>query len=577
MRCKKNRSQGDIYEIKADSNKWIEIYKKYPAFPLYVDGYQPEGRDKIKLKAGSFLDNDKLKSWSAENEEFWYAKVPNVHWDGIKIHVKNPKKRGSILFGHATTVDPMCEKSEGCQRGILRVLGIEGRVKEIPRTKKHEIFIPFPEDEKLRNDVLDIGDALEKFHMMADERADKEGKYPFELKGMKKTWAEDKKTIRLKEKDLVFFDVEKKGDKYVVSRISLSSIWRIGWGGTVHDFFSEIDPELLPFNPERRKVSPAELMLGFVEDEKKEKADTALAYAGRVRFSHGILKEEEGKEPYMDEVPLKILASPKPPCPCMYFHRKEKGGYIFPSKAESRPMERFTPQGRKVYLHKKDIDSDDAPWETKEPHENCRQKAIITPLKPGLTFCFHVDFENLTKDELGLLLYSLRPSSEFLHKIGMGKPIGLGTVKVKPLVLLTIDRTKRYREENPFEDGTRFSEVYGISSNEKKELSAMLDSFGHYGEELSALDKAEQIGSIDKFSCFAGQVDKDIKTALELIGNPRSVDAPVLYPYCHNLGPEEELFKWFEENEKGKHQFLEPIEDGKTMLKPLTTEYCNKK
>ena len=40
-----------------------------------------------------------------------------------------------------------------------------------------------------------------------------------------------------------------------------------------------------------------------------------------------------------------------------------------------------------------------------------------------------VDFDNLSPRELGLLLYALKPAEGFRHKLGMGKPIGLGGVR----------------------------------------------------------------------------------------------------------------------------------------------------
>jgi len=45
-------------------------------------------------------------------------------------------------------------------------------------------------------------------------------------------------------------------------------------------------------------------------------------------------------------------------------------------------------------------------------------------------FEFDVYFENLTKEELALLIWCLELENSMLHKLGHGKPLGLGTIKI---------------------------------------------------------------------------------------------------------------------------------------------------
>lgn len=79
-------------------------------------------------------------------------------------------------------------------------------------------------------------------------------------------------------------------------------------------------------------------------------------------------------------------------------------------------------------------------------HES--QLTRITPLKPGVSFTFKVRFENLRVEELGALWWALAlPAGEgqtLCHRLGMGKPLGMGAVKLTPTLHLT-DRTARYR------------------------------------------------------------------------------------------------------------------------------------
>src|SRR5262249_50133644 len=89
-------------------------------------------------------------------------------------------------------------------------------------------------------------------------------------------------------------------------------------------------------------------------------------------------------------------------------------------------------------------------WETVDPAENANQKLRVTPLRTGLDFYFHIDFDNLLDRELGLLLYALRPTEAYRHKIGLGKPLGLGTARIDPLGLFLVDRKQRYEKQTGF-------------------------------------------------------------------------------------------------------------------------------
>ena len=75
-------------------------------------------------------------------------------------------------------------------------------------------------------------------------------------------------------------------------------------------------------------------------------------------------------------------------------------------------------------------------------------KVRVNPVKADTTFNFHVDFNNLLEWELGLLCYALKPNANYCHKIGMGKPLGLGSVDIEISSLRTINRRKRYLEDD---------------------------------------------------------------------------------------------------------------------------------
>jgi CRISPR-associated protein (TIGR03986 family) len=73
------------------------------------------------------------------------------------------------------------------------------------------------------------------------------------------------------------------------------------------------------------------------------------------------------------------------------------------------------------------------------------QNTAIIPVLENATFEGKVRFENLTKEELGALLFVLDLDEDLCLKIGMGKPLGYGSVKITPEVFV-LDREKRYSE-----------------------------------------------------------------------------------------------------------------------------------
>lgn len=62
-------------------------------------------------------------------------------------------------------------------------------------------------------------------------------------------------------------------------------------------------------------------------------------------------------------------------------------------------------------------------------------------------FKCRIRFENLSKIELGALLFVLDLPSDCAHKLGMGKPLGLGTIKIRPRLVIT-ERNKG-TDDNP--------------------------------------------------------------------------------------------------------------------------------
>ncbi len=459
-------------------------------------------------------------------------------------------------------------------RGILRVLGCCGR-KDIPSSKKHELFIPYPEGVEKWKTFEILPEAIERFYDLADQRTEgsedgAEWPLPYEPKGTKRNPNPADKKFRFKDGDLVYF---RPASAQKIGWISLSSIWRSrvqtrsGYDGlraTAHSFFEQVDPELLPFNADRKVLTIAEQLFGFVESDKSNDNRPVLTLASRLFFSHahiqGIkrpnseewLPDNKGlNDPSLPAVTLKILGNPKPPCPALYF-KESNGKPKYIGKNVLEPGSRHHPQGRKFYLHHRlnHMVAGHEPWRSRfqassvqSDLEECRfkQKTEITPLKPRAVFYFCIDFDNLSADEMGLLLYALKPTPDFRHKLGMGKPIGLGQVNIEPVGVFRVDRQERYTIAGF--SGERYSQVW-LAPNEDRDR----------WPDAYALEKRAEGDTLDKNAlqeAFRVTMDKDIRQAIELLGDPKMVKARVHTPLVEGgeLNDEKDTFRWFVAND----------------------------
>lgn len=142
----------------------------------------------------------------------------------------------------------------------------------------------------------------------------------------------------------------------------------------------------------------------------------------------------------------KILSSPKPTSLQLYLEQDDN---------EIEHLNHYDTngaiiRGNKLYWHK----SDSQNWkENQNQHQlisriksgNDKIHTIIKPISSGAKFGGRIRFENLSSVELGALLFVLKLKDGLCHKIGMAKPLGLGSLEIKPSLHLS-DRKMRYKE-----------------------------------------------------------------------------------------------------------------------------------
>lgn len=109
-------------------------------------------------------------------------------------------------------------------------------------------------------------------------------------------------------------------------------------------------------------------------------------------------------------------------------------------------------RGHKLYWHKGANPFIEA---TDDQKKKEKQVTRINPVKAGVRFSFRVYFENLRDYELGALAWALQlpgdKDKSYCHKLGMGKPLGMGAVKITTSLRLT---------ERVNKDGGRYATLF---------------------------------------------------------------------------------------------------------------------
>lgn len=448
----------------------------------------------------------------------------------------------------------------------------QGKDGILPNQKKHEFFLHIPDGIEQENNHyvkhLPIPEyVIKNFNAIADYQTQITGKklkllpeckisgrdlskarnqlMPFHPLGRER---DDGFKLNIQDNDIVFFNINEHSQ---VTELSFSSIWRKpvlngqNIAGT-HDFFRKVNSEFLPMNSKRKIITPAELLFGYTTEYGDESSQNKVeAFKGKVKISFGILGQNQNNCEQEKSVLLKILDSPKPPSPNMYF------GNEYIAKKDLKISHK--PKGVKYYTHHQ-LPKDSEPWKTTKLTENLSQKSSVTPIKTGTEFYFHLDFDNLSEWEIGLLLYALSPNPEFMHKLGLGKPIGLGSVKIEPIGFFEINRKERYNID-PFNINspqTRYSKIHSLQ--------------GDFSEKMPDFYQAEKLAwdmmNKKEWENKDFEVDSKMEDALQKLGKAYE---NVSYPITENQATESEGFKWFLANKEKSLQLLEPL----PCLKPL--------
>lgn len=201
------------------------------------------------------------------------------------------------------------------------------------------------------------------------------------------------------------------------------------------------------------ELSPADRVFGWVCQDGKG------AYRGNLRVGPVHCMTDDAVEEFPDAgLPLAILGAPKPSQARFYVAADQNGKAQEPgmTKEECAYAAGKGLRGRKVYPHHQHLPPDywdrptDDPTQIGQSHNeptyyreyrrprkdgdeqrDTQNRSILGWVKPGAAFQFDIHLTNLSEVELGALLWLLSLPEDHYLRLGGGKPLGFGSVRLE--------------------------------------------------------------------------------------------------------------------------------------------------
>lgn len=333
------------------------------------------------------------------------------------------------------------------------------RPKEPERREGGPVVIRWPIDDHRKSPQYAVASGVVELYgkMIQSEPFRRFHNKPVHLEG----WQEQ--YLDARENDLYWYRLGLNSDEVV----QFGRNFRYKWA---YEPRQALPRDLLPCR-DPKEVCPCCGMFGMVEQRTEEKqreharevkALASMVAIGPARWSAE--REPRQVEDFCKIDDHKILGTPKFSCRSFYLEPSAPDKFDVSTDEFVRKGSKGRPvpnqvRGRKFYWHHTALGVD---WKNHaqvqeylnrlalpgggRPDET-NQNAKIEVLLPGAArFSFDIDFENLSDWELGLLLWTLElPDVEQgAHHLGLGKPLGLGTVTLKIKRIELIDRNVRY-------------------------------------------------------------------------------------------------------------------------------------
>ncbi|MCH7974163.1 MAG: TIGR03986 family CRISPR-associated RAMP protein [Bacteroidetes bacterium] len=292
--------------------------------------------------------------------------------------------------------------------------------------------------------------------------------------------------------------IEKNGNKIEkVKSFGHTGIFRLAYDRNLKDFI-----------PSYHKDSQIDISGGIFGNETD--------FAGRVFFEDAKFENSDKANPLMDAEFLQILSNPKPTTFQHYLVQEEvtpkynarNGNFQGLEGLKDYNSTNVSIRGNKLYWHKENNN-----WNPGEGdiQDHLNQFTKVCCVDSGTTFTGRIRFENLSAVELGALLFALdlpvekdaneKITLECCHKIGMGKPLGLGSIRITPTLYLS-KRKDRYKNlGNEWETEIQPS----VNENETIEFfknvfsTYILNKLGNKSEDLWEIPRMQELKRILDF------------------------------------------------------------------------------
>jgi len=185
-------------------------------------------------------------------------------------------------------------------------------------------------------------------------------------------------------------------------------------------------------------IDLAEGVFGFVDRATGD--DSRRAYAGRVNITQAVIDPSDDQSPYEEDHTAQLmLQTPKPTSFQHYLEQKAQ-----PLKHYDTPGAQL--RGHKLYWRRNLLHtSAAAPLLDDGKAARADMITKVRALRPDIRFQFRVSFENLTDIELGALVWAIQLPPNRYHALGLGKPAGMGVVRLEVTAFQVDDRAARYR------------------------------------------------------------------------------------------------------------------------------------